>query len=41
MPGYMEMIENLNNDFPLSEPQIIGEQNHERILLHYLVQFYV
>ena len=29
MPGYMEMIENLNNDFPLSEPQIIGEQNQK------------
>lgn len=27
MPGYVDMIENLNNKFPLSEPQIIGEQN--------------
>lgn len=27
MPGYIDMIEDLNNKFPLTEPQIIGEQN--------------
>ncbi len=26
MPGYIDMIEDLNNKFPLTEPQIIGEQ---------------
>ena len=26
IPGYVDMIEDLNNKFPLSEPQIIGEQ---------------
>jgi type I restriction enzyme R subunit len=29
MPGYVDMIEDLNNKFPLSEPQIIGEQNQK------------
>jgi len=28
-PGYMDMIEDLSNKFPLSEPQIIGEQNQK------------
>ena len=27
--GYTDMIENLSNKFPLSEPQIIGEQNQK------------
>lgn len=27
MPGYADMMEELNRKFPLSEPQIIGEQN--------------
>ena len=27
VPGYADMIEELENNFPLSEPQIIGEQN--------------
>lgn len=27
MPGYVDMIEDLNNQFPLTEPQIVGEQN--------------
>lgn len=27
MPGYVDMIEDLNNKFPLIEPQIVGEQN--------------
>ncbi len=27
MPGYVDMIEDLNNKFPLTEPQIVGEQN--------------
>ena len=27
MPGYVDMIEDLNNKFPLTESQIIGEQN--------------
>ena len=29
MPGYVDMIEDLENKFPLSEPQIIGEQNQK------------
>ena len=29
MPGYVDMVEDLNNKFPLSEPQIIGEQNQK------------
>lgn len=28
-PGYMDMIEDLSNKFPLSESQIIGEQNQK------------
>lgn len=28
-PGYMDMIEELSNKFPLSESQIIGEQNQK------------
>lgn len=27
MPGYVDMIKELNEKYPLSEPQIIGEQN--------------
>lgn len=29
MPGYIDMVEDLNNKFPLSEPQIIGEQRQK------------
>lgn len=29
VPGYADMIEELENNFPLSEPQIIGEQNQK------------
>lgn len=29
MPGYVDMIEDLTTKFPLSEPQIIGEQNQK------------
>lgn len=29
MPGYVDMIEDLTNKFPLTEPQIIGEQNQK------------
>lgn len=29
MPGYVDMIEELTNKFPLTEPQIIGEQNQK------------
>ncbi len=29
MPGYVDMIEELNRKFPLSEPQIIGEQRQK------------
>lgn len=29
MPGYVDMIEELTEKFPLSEPQIIGEQNQK------------
>ncbi|MEA4824100.1 MAG: type I restriction endonuclease subunit R [Clostridiaceae bacterium] len=28
-PGYIDMIEDLSNKFPLSEPQIIGEKNQK------------
>lgn len=29
MPGYVDMIEELSDKFPLTEPQIIGEQNQK------------
>lgn len=29
MPGYIDMVEDLNTKFPLSDPQIIGEQNQK------------
>lgn len=29
MPGYVDMIEDLQNKFPLSEPQIVGEKNQK------------
>lgn len=29
MPGYVDMMDELNEKFPLSEPQIIGEQNQK------------
>ena len=29
VPGYVDMMEDLENKFPLSEPQIIGEQNQK------------
>lgn len=29
MPGYVDMMEELNHKFPLSEPQIVGEQNQK------------
>lgn len=29
MPGYVDIIEDLQNKFPLSEPQIVGEQNQK------------
>ncbi len=29
MPGYLDMVEQLTSKFPLSEPQIIGEQNQK------------
>lgn len=29
VPGYVDMMEDLNNKFPLSEPQIVGEQNQK------------
>ena len=29
MPGYVDMIEELGDKFPLSDPQIIGEQNQK------------
>ena len=29
MPGYVDMMEELNEKFPLEEPQIIGEQNQK------------
>jgi len=29
MPGYVDMMEELNEKFPLTEPQIIGEQNQK------------
>ena len=38
IPGYVDMIEDLNNNFPLSEPQIIGEQN-QKDFIALLVRF--
>lgn len=32
MQGYVELIEDLNNKFPLSESQIIGEQNQKEFI---------
>ena len=32
MPGYIDMIEDLNNRFPLIEPQIIGEQKQREFI---------
>lgn len=32
MPGYVDMVEELNDKFPLSEPQIIGEQNQKEFI---------
>ena len=29
MPGYVDLMEELNHKFPLSEPQIVGEQNQK------------
>ena len=29
MPGYLDMVEDLQNKFPLTEPQIVGEQNQK------------
>lgn len=29
MPGYVDMVEELTTKFPLSEPQIVGEQNQK------------
>jgi type I restriction enzyme R subunit len=32
MPGFVAMVEQLNEKFPLSEPQIIGEQNQKEFI---------
>lgn len=32
MPGYVELMEELNEKFPLSDPQIIGEQNQKEFI---------
>ena len=32
MPGYVDMIEKLNHEFPLSKPQIIGEQDQKAFI---------
>lgn len=32
MPGYVELVENLENQFPLSEPRIEGEQNQKEFI---------
>ncbi|MCD7919339.1 MAG: type I restriction endonuclease subunit R [Clostridiales bacterium] len=32
-PGYVEMIEELETKYPLSEPQIVGEQNQKEFIL--------
>ena len=32
MPGYVDMVEELNDKFPLSESQIIGEQNQKEFI---------
>jgi type I restriction enzyme, R subunit len=33
MPGYVNMVEELENKFPLSEPQIVGEQNQKEFIV--------
>lgn len=33
MPGYVDMMEDLLNKFPLFEPQIIGEQNQKNFIV--------
>lgn len=32
MPGYVDLMEELNHKFPLSEPQIVGEQNQKEFI---------
>lgn len=32
MPGYVDMMKELNDKFPLTEPQIIGEQNQKNFI---------
>jgi type I restriction enzyme R subunit len=32
MPGFVDMVDKLNDKFPLSEPQIIGEQNQKEFI---------
>lgn len=32
MPGYKDMVEELNEKFPITEPQIIGEQNQKEFI---------
>jgi type I restriction enzyme R subunit len=32
-PGYVDLIEQLNNKFPLTEPQIVGEQNQKDFIV--------
>lgn len=32
MPGYVDMVEDLTTKFPLTEPQIIGEQNQKEFI---------
>ena len=32
MPGYVDLMEELNEKFPLSDPQIIGEQNQKEFI---------
>ena len=30
--GYVDMLHNLQTDFPLTEPQIIGEENQKKFI---------
>lgn len=32
-PGYVDMIDELTSKFPLSEPQIVGEQNQRDFIM--------
>lgn len=39
MPGYVDMMEKIKEKFPLTEPQIIGEQNHKNFVSQFRAIF--